>query len=232
MTDYRVVMRHVGYWRGNVHRWSTVYPLSGNLASADYLSVIGAIWEMEQGLCYPSPSGVEGGTYEGALYNQAVGGVPISVQNFFDPTNTAAWVAYSGAEWPDTTHTLETVREVALQVDWLAGLSRTGKPVRFRKWYHSVPVSGAVGAAGDITGSTIATMTAFIQAKMAVVAGKGAPLGNSSRLAAATPQVNAYYGTHQMPRGRRKPPTRISSSVAGLPPGILVVPGSDGSLDS
>lgn len=232
MTDYRAVMRHVRYWRGNVHKWSTVYPLTGTISSANYATVLADLRTMEQNVCYPAPGGGGGGLWEAALYDQASGGVPVLVQSFFDPDTPGTWIPYAGAAWSSLTTALEGNAEVALQVEWLAGLSRTGKPVRFRKWYHAVPQLASGNTAPDVSVTNRNSIGSEIQGDLAAIAGTGLLLGNARRLAAATPEVLAFFGAHQMPRGRRKQPTRISSSVVKLPPGLLVVPGSDGSLDS
>jgi len=204
MTDYRVVVRHVGYWRGTVHKWSTVYPLTGALSSGDYGTVLDAYHDLDDGVCYPDPSGNNGGVWEVALYDQATGGVPIAVQTYFDPDTPGSWVKYSGAGWSSTTVANEKVAEVSLQVEWPAGLGRTGKPVLFRKWYHAVKISVAAEGGSDIAAGDVTALGTFIHAQTAIAAGLGVPMGNSSRLAATTPVVLTHYGAHQMPRGRRK----------------------------
>lgn len=230
MTEYRVVVRHVRYWRGTIHRWSNVYPLSGNISAGDYNTVLANVHEMEQSVCYPHPSGQGGGIWEMALYNQSSGGVPVSVISYFDPSAPGAWVPYSGGSWPSLSAELETVAETALQVEWPAGLSRTGKPVLFKKWFHAVPASSALPGAQDISTATANAIRDTIQNYMSIVGGRGAPLGNSRRLAAATPVVKVFYGNHQMPRGRRRLVRAAARPASSFPPSLLVVPGSDDSL--
>lgn len=231
MAEYRAVVRHVRYWRGNIHRWSTVYRFSGTVSSGDIPTAIGYIHNMEQAVCYPAPGGGGGGIWEIAFYNQASGGVPISVTTYFDPSTPGTWIPYDGSAWSSLTTALEGNAEVALQVKWLAGLSSSGKPVAFRKWYHAVPQLASGNTAPDVSTGNRTSIQNVIQSQLAPVAGLGLLLGNSSRIAAATPVVQAFFGNHQMPRGRRKAPTKVASNVVHLPPGLLVVPGSDGSLE-
>lgn len=230
MTEYRVVTRHVRYWRGTIHKWSTVYPFSGSFASPDYSTVLAYVHSMEQDICYPAPGGGGGGIWEQALYNQSSGGIPVQVTSYFDPETPGSWVPYSGASWSSLTTALEGNAEPSLQVEWLAGLSRTGKPVRFRKWYHAVPQLASGNTAPDVNVTNQNSIRDRVQAGMSQVGGLGAPLGNSSRLAASTPSVLAFFGNHQMPRGRRRLVRTAARPASSFPPGLLVVPGSDGSL--
>lgn len=232
MTDYRIVSRHVRYWRGNVHKWSTVWPFVGTISSTNYSPAIDAIHEMEQAVCYPAPGGGGGGIWEVAMYDQSSGGVPVLVKSYFDPETPGTWVPYSGSAWSSLTTALEGNAEVALQAEWLAGLSRTGKPVRFRKWFHAVPQLASGNTSPDVNSGNRASLVSVMTSYLNSIGGLGAPMGRGSRLAGTSGTVLAFYGNHQMPRGRRKAPMRISSSIVKLPPGLLVVPGSDGSLDS
>lgn len=205
MTNYRAVARHVRYWRGVIHKWSTVYPLSGTLASSNYTAALSALFTMEQKLLFPSSGIVGGGIWEMALYNADTGGVPISVTPLFDPNTHADWISYTGTVWTGVgSRQLETAAETALQVEWPAGVSRTGKTVHFRKWYHSVPTSASSAGAQDIGTDDIASIVTALEDGIASVAALGAPMGIAGRLAAMTPEVSPFYGNHQMPRGRRK----------------------------
>lgn len=213
MADFRLVARHVRYWRGAIQKWSTVYPLTGSISSSDYGAVIAALKVLEQGVCYGGNLAANGGLYEIALYDQATGGVPVAVTTYFPEGTPGSWVAYTGAAWTlSSSLGIIPEAETALQVEWPAGLSKSGKPVIFRKWYHSVPYVLAAGPAVNVAPADVAAIQAFIQAQMSVIGGLGLLLGNSSRLAAMTPRVLAYYGNHQMPRGRRRPKADASSS--------------------
>lgn len=230
MTDYRLVNRHVRYWRGQIHKWSTVYPLTGSISSGNYSALMTRMLQMERAVCYPAPGGAGGGVWEQALYDQATGGVPVAVNSIFDPETPGTWVPYLGSAWSSLTTALEGNAEVALQVEWLAGLSRTGKPVRFRKWYHAVPQLASGNTAPDVSSTNVTSLEAYIQVALADVAGYGALLGNAARLAAATPVVLPFFGNHQMPRGRRRLVRTAARPASSFPPSLLVVPGSDGSL--
>nr|CRY96135.1 hypothetical protein [uncultured prokaryote] len=204
MTDYRVVVRHVRYWRGAIHRWSTVYPLTGSLASSNYPGVIAATYTMEQAVNFKAGN-VGGGVYEIALYDHATGGVPVSVQPYFNYESYPAWIGYTSTGWGAATEVLESAAEVALQVEWAAGLSSSGKPVRFRKWFHSVPATVSITIPPvDVSPARITSLTAAFTTWSAAVGGLGVPMGNSSRLAANTPVIAQDFGNHQMPRGRRR----------------------------
>lgn len=204
MTQYRIVTRHVRYWRGAIHRWSNVYPFVGTLTPGNYGAALNAMYTMEQALGFQHSSGAtQGGCYELALYDQGTGGIPVAVQTKFPWATPGSWIAYTSSAWADKTIQYESVAEVAMSVEWPAGLSKSGKPVYFRKWYHSVPV-GSGGGTADISAPNIATITTALETGLNAVGGLGAPMGSGSRLAASTPIVNSFYCNHQMPRGRRR----------------------------
>jgi hypothetical protein len=230
MTDYRMVARHVRYWRGVPHHWSTVYPLTGTLSSANWAAAIAALKTAEIAINYNQTATVGGGLYEIALYDQATGGVPVSVATYFDPTSVGSWIPYTSTAWPVRTFNLVSDAEAALQVEWAAGLSTSGKPVHFRKWYHSIPQELNAPGTADFTATEIANVVAQLTNQLTVISGLGAQLGRGSRLAATSPTVRQFAGNHQMPRGRRRPPVVSSTGVLKLPPGLLIVPGSDGSV--
>lgn len=230
VTDYRMVARHVRYWRGAMHKWSTVYPMTGTLPSGDYASAIAVLKTFEQGINWPGTGVVEGGLYEIALYDQSSGGVPVGVASYFDETVYADWVAYLGTFWVGANAVVNPSAEVALQWSVAAGLSSSGKPVHFRKWFHAVPVSVAAAGAQDVTSGSITAMEAGSATFLNALGALGAPLGRGSRLAATVAVVNPFFGNHQMPRGRRRPALVSASGKTRFPAGLLTVPGSDGSL--
>lgn len=231
MTDYRMVTRHVRYWRGSVHRWSNVYPLTGTISAGNYAAAIAAMYAMEQKVCYTPTAVVDGGLYEIALYDHASGGVPIAVNTYFPYATPGAWIPYTATAWDSHAYLTIPAAEVALQVEWPAGLSRSGKPVTFKKWYHSVPQPLTGPGTVDVTAASNASLVTALMTGMAAIGGLGILLGNSSRLAATTPVVRSFYGNHQMPRGRRRKPLSLAGgSAERFPAGILIVPGSDGSL--
>nr|CRY96154.1 hypothetical protein [uncultured prokaryote] len=204
MSAYRVVVRHVRYWRGNIHHWSTVYPLTGSLSAGNYAGLADATHTLEQAVNFKGLS-IGGGVYEIAIYNQATGGVPVYVASYFDPATPASWVAYGSSGWGTSTENLESAAEVALQVEWAAGLGSSGKPVYFRKWYHSVPVtSSSTASAADVSTSRLTTLGAAFTTWSTAVGALGVPMGNGSRLASNTASIRQFFGNHQMPRGRRK----------------------------
>lgn len=204
MTDYRIVTRHVRYWRGAVHRWSNVYPFTGTIASGNYAACIAAMHTAEQAInYYTGTPPITGGNYEIAMYNSATGGVPVDVVTYFDYTAPGSWIPYTATAW-GTSSAYEQVAEVALAVRWQGGLSRTGKPVYFRKWYHSVPSSTATGSARDVSTAAVLNIGNALTTALNTVGGFGAPMGRGGRLASSSPIVGIYYENHQMPRGRRR----------------------------
>lgn len=211
MTDYRIVARHVRYWRGQVHRWSTVYRFTGTIAAGSYGTAIAAIKTLDDGVCYHPASPVTGGIYEVAIYDHATGGVPVDIVTYFDWTTPASWIQYGSAGWGSLSSSFESNAEAALQIEWHAGLSVTGKPVVFRKWYHAVPQIGGGGTGVDVTAGQVTSLSAIVNAQIAVVGGLGAPMGTGSRLAATNCVVKTYFGSHQMPRGRRRKPLVTAS---------------------
>jgi len=231
MTDYRAVVRHVRYWRGAIHKWSTVYPLTGVLSSGDYAACMGALYDMEQACLFAGNGTTAGGIYEIALYASASGGVPVYSNVYFPEAVPASWIPYAQTAWTTTGVPCVDAAEVALQVEWAAGLSSSGKPVFFRKWYHAVAQRAVTPGASDISSSDQTSLTAGFVAGFAAIDGYGVQLGNSVRLAGTTPTVGLFYGNHQMPRGRRKPLGSLTHGSV-LPPGLFIVPGSDGSLDA
>lgn len=216
MTDYRMVARHVAYWRGAIHHWSTVWPFVGTLTTANQGPAIAAIKTLEQAVGYKGRTGeAPGGLYEIALYDQATGGVPIDVATYFDPTTPGAWVDYASTGWGSVASACDSSLESALGVRWAAGLSSSGKPVYFRKWFHAIPSSLAVPGAVDVTSTSVTLLASALTTGLNTVGGLGAPMGRGSRLAATTPVINPFYENHQMPRGRRR--KVAGASASGLP---------------
>jgi len=225
MTDYRIVARHVRYWRGSVHRWSTVWRFTGSISTGNIPTAVLAIHDLEQKVGYPGVTTHQAGLYEVALYDHATGGVPLNTTTYFDYTNPSAWINYSGTAWASPFGAALTNAEVAVVVEWPAGVSTTGKPVRFRKWFHTCPTTAAVTGANDISSADLGTIASTINTQVAIVGGLGAPMGNGSRLAATSCNVLGHYGNHQMPRGRRRKALVTASGRYTGP--SLVVPNAD-----
>lgn len=204
MTDYRLVSRHVRYWRGSVHRWSTVWRFTGTFTGPGLVSATTALHDLEQGVNYPGISTHQGGLYEISIYDHATGGVPVLTTTYFDWTNPAVWINYTGSAWAAPFGVAVGNAEAAVVAEWHAGVSRTGKPVRFRKWFHMTPVTVASSGGADISPTDVSNIQALIDSKVAVIDGLGVQMGNGSRLAALNCTVLPHYGNHQMPRGRRR----------------------------
>lgn len=204
MTDYRIVTRHVRYWRGQIHKWSCSYSFTGSGASPD-TALCTAFRNAESPLLYPDSTTNANGIWEVEVY-LASGGVPVASETFFDPDVVASWIPPTGTGWGTPTAHIEPAAEVALLVTWLAGLSKTGKPVTFRHFYHAVPATTmGGGATPDISAATAASLqTAATALQTSLASGYGLVMGNARRLAGQPPTIDQFYSNHQMPRGRRK----------------------------
>lgn len=232
MTEYRIVTRHVRYWRGAIHKTSTVWPFTGTIAAGSYAAAIAAMYTAEQAVGYKQNSVTAGGVYEIALYNSSTGGVPVAVTTYFPWATPGSWIPYTGTGWYTSTPPADNNAETALQVEWPAGLSSSGKPVYFRKWFHMVPDDAFAPGVADLTTSQAGTLASVLHTGTSTVAGLGAPMGRAGRFAASAGTVALYFGNHQMPRGRRRKALVSSSGKVSFPASLLVVPGSDGSLGS
>lgn len=204
MTDYRLVTRKVGYWRGNPHRWSNSYEFTGS-GTTPNVAALNTFVTNESKLLYSQTGVLSGGICEAAIY-LASGGVPVAQVINFDYTIPSAWPGYSSTGWASKALVLNDPMEAALAIEWPAGLSVTGKPVFFRKYYHAVPQSNGGGTgAQDVSSGNLASLATAAEALVTCLAPTyGLVLGNSRRLAGTSPAVNPYYLNHQMPKGRRK----------------------------
>lgn len=211
MADYRVVTRHVRYWRGQVHKWSCSYAFTGSGSTPD-AAACNAFRTAESALLYLTTGDKSNGIWEVQIYH-ASGGTPVASVSYFDPDVPSAWIAPTGTAWGSHTALLEPVAEVAALIIWPAGLSATGKPVTFRHWYHAVPVvTAGGGASADIASGVQATLVTAAQGLGASLSTTyGLVMGNSRRLAGFTPVVEPFYSNHQMPRGRRRKPLVTAS---------------------
>jgi hypothetical protein len=224
MTDYRAVVDHVGYWRGTIHRWSTSYSFTGS-GTAPNTAACSTLLLADDKMCYTPTTSLNGGTYECRIY-AASGGVPIASYTRFDWTIPGDWIAFNGSGW-GATHTVAnaTQMECALLVEWAAGVSSTGKPVNFRKWYHAVKASVAPGEGlGDILTADITTLTTQAEAVATCLAPTyGLVMGNARRLAGTSPVVSSFYVNHQMPKGRKRKLVVLGGSGIGLSPSDPVI---------
>ena len=222
MTTYRAVVRHVRYWRGVVHRWSTVYHYSGTASGAVGDTQATAVLTADDGMCYGTGA-ADGGTYECQVYDQAVGGVPIATVTRFDWTNPGAWIRYSSAYWTTTGPGAEPAAEVALGGEWAAGLSKSGKPVLLRKWWHAVPISTAAGGTVDVDNADHTSLLTGMTALYNAMGSVGLLLSSGTGRFAGAATIQRYYQNHQMPRGRRRPPLLTAGGVYKGP--VAKIPG-------
>jgi hypothetical protein len=200
---YRVVVRNVRYWRGAIKRWQSVYPFIGTPSSALGVADAQAVYNAHMKMLYNGGAG-SGNAYEAAIYDQASGGVPIAVYTAFDYTAPANWTAPVGSVWGGFSTSIGSPAEQALIVEWNAGLSKSGKPVTLKKFYHQVKAAVTLGNAADVSTTDVSTLTAQANAITVCLAGKGLSLGSPSGRFAGSAKVKNYYGNHQMARGRRR----------------------------
>lgn len=215
MTDYRAIVEHVRYWRGAIHHWSTSYSFTGSPTAPIDTAACQTLLTADSKMLYPAAAASQGNAYRCAIY-LASGGTPIASYTAFDPTAPGAWTnPPTGGAWGSNTGNPDPQAEVALLVEWPAGLSAKGKPVTFKKYFHQVPPSGSVGGSVDIlAGNVTAIKTAATNLGLCLNTGYGLVMGNSHRLA-GTPVVKQYYANHQMPRGRRRRTSATSAARFG-----------------
>lgn len=216
---YRAVVRHVRYWRGKIHRWSTVYQYVGNPTATLDDTDCQEILQLDDAMCY-GQSAVDGGTYQCEIYNNASGGVPIANFTRFDWQTPGTWIKYGSGAWGPASADIASPAETALLVEWPCGLSKSGKPVSLRKWYHAVPTSGEPGAQADVSAGDLVSLQAKASQLIGPLGAKGLVLGSATGRLAGDPVVKAFYGNHQMPRGRRKKPA-FKASLVSLSPSTI-----------
>lgn len=166
----------------------------------------------DDGMCY-GPADTDGGTYSCEIYNAATGGVPIATHTTFDWETTGSWPGYAGSHWGSATGDMLTMAEVAMQLEWTAGLSSSGKPVILRKWYHAVPQVDVLPTAPEIASGVQTSLLAGAEALKDALTSYGLVLGSSTGRFAGTASVKGFYGNHQMPRGRRRRALVSSSGI-------------------
>lgn len=205
MANYRLVLTHARYWRGTPHRWSTSHSLTGSAALSG-TTLVDAFKTAESRICYSPAAGANpGGVASARLYDKGSGGMPIEENVYFDWEDPGSWTGYTADAWDSDAYAFEHAAEVAMLIQWGAGLSRTGKPVTFRHWLHAVPITNATAGAADISSTNRSTIVAIMPDYAAAATAHGLALGNSGRLASTTDlSVDGYYVNHQMPKGRKR----------------------------
>lgn len=202
MANYRIQVEHARYWRGQPHRWSTVYHmnLAATRAPID-ASACDAFAAAEKPVIYPGAQ-QQNGISSVSIYGPA-GGLPIASKVYFDWKTPASWVNTGvGSAWASTTAALEAA-EVCAVAQWPTGLSKTGKPIYLRKWYHGAP-SSVSGSAQDIAVAQQAQLVTALNALTASLSSTyGLIYASPTGAIPGTPTVRPFYGNHQMPRGRK-----------------------------
>lgn len=194
-----MVVTHTDSWRQTSdHKWTTVYPYVGTLSGL-VLADVDAFLSLDAALCY---NGTTGGGFisHGAFYDLTAKGSPLFQESVVLPYSGSDWVTAAGAVGQ------ELNREVAAVLEWPGGLSRTGKPITFKKWIHAVPLSpSTAGGSDDIDGATATALKATMASIVTHFAGQGLAMGNARRFAGTGYIVRSVYENHQMPKGRKRP---------------------------
>src|SRR5579859_3467906 len=125
-SNFAFVVRHCSFWRGNVHRWSTVYPFvntgegsSMTDAGLDTMAHEDAAW------CYFGPDGDQGAVYAVDFYSLDVGGSPLLSKTYADASNPNSGTVPSGTDWTVGGALAETNLECSMLVEWSGGLGKT-----------------------------------------------------------------------------------------------------------
>lgn len=217
MAAFRFSVRHVGYWRGQVHRWSTNYVFFGTPDSPPSAEDCQTMLLWDDQMCYGGNVS-ESGTYECAVYDLSKKGTHIAIYTRFDWKDPATWINPSGAAWTTTGVQKDQTMEVALVVEWAGGLGATGKPVYFRKWYHNVPISNPTGAGAQISAADLMSLSAHASGVRGLFGANGLLFGSKAGRIAGSPRILNWYGNHQMPKGKKKRKTAAavrSDSIVG-----------------
>lgn len=218
---YQVVS--VGMWRGKIKRWNTTFHLSSSTLTSTLQGKM-------QATGYKAPGDVAGACSGGvasiSVYN-ATGGAPILVTTYFDWQTPSTWVPYTGTVWasvPEGTPLDAAGESALLVVGNMAALSKTGKPVKTRKFFHAVPSRSAASYLDpDVDAAT--------QAAVALQWPFGY-LQNPSGVSPASVTVEPWYGNHQRVRGRRKTVAAVAGQsfangvVVGTAGGAAVTQGA------
>lgn len=205
MAEYLCVVKHVGYWRGAIHRWSTAWPFVG-LAALSGTTTVDAVADYDQGFCVGSAA--DGGIFESSLYDLTAKGMPIETHTYFDYASPSSWTGYDSAGYFAIPTVEKGTLESALGAQWPAGLSRTGKPVYFRKWFHAIGESAATTPGSpDVSTANAGSLATYAALAPTLLAAHGLAMGNSRRLAQATDSfADAFFQAHQIPKGRKRKP--------------------------
>lgn len=203
MSAYRLVARHIRYWRGAPHRWSNSFTYTGQSDVGFDTQDLVNFRNIVSDLCYEGPEHA-GGIYKVDAYDLVRGGQPIATIDIFNPEVPGEWQGYTSNAWTSHTLELDATAENALVIEFAGGVGRTGKRVVFKHWLHAVPAVAPVGSGAQVAAGDVASLTARAGALRGVFGGKGLVLGSQSGRIAGEASVQAYYGNHQMPKGRRR----------------------------
>lgn len=202
MAMYRYQVVNVGMWRGKIKRWNTTFHLSNSSSTSTLYSKMQAVgWK----LAGDTVGDCSGGVASITVYN-ATGGAPISQTVYFDWQVPTTWIPYTGTAWAGVaaaTPLDASGESAAVIVGHLPGLSKTGKPVTTRKYFHAIPSRTAMNYSDpDIS---VAVQTAISNVFS---------VSDLQTKAGATPTsktVEPYYLNHQRVRGRRRPKAAIAA---------------------
>lgn len=201
---YRYQVVSVGMWRGKIKRWNTTFHLAASTSTVQ-------LYNRMQASGWKNPGDVAGACSGGvasiAVYN-STGGAPISNTIYFDWQTPSTWIPYTATAWVgvDPATPLDAAGESAVVIIGNMGaLSKTGKPVKTRKFLHAVPSR----TDPDFTAPDIPTA-----AQAALVAQwPTSYMGNPAGVTPVSVSVDEWYGNHQRVRGRRKTVAQVTANA-------------------
>lgn len=169
---------------------------------------------LDANLCFFGQHNDQGAIFQVDFYSKDLGGAPLLSKVYADWLNPSSGTLPPSAYWGSKVAVCNQPLESALVVEWDGGLGRTGKPVKFRKFYHAIPVSTAEDGGADITPTDVTGLQELANTIQTAFTDFDLLMGNTRRLA-GTAEVSANYGNHQMPRGRRHKKLVTSSFKPG-----------------
>lgn len=202
MAIYRYQAVSVGMWRGKIKRWNTTFHLSNSTSTTTiHDRMLHTGWKVAgdvSGAC-------SGGLASISIYN-ATGGAPIAQTVYFDWQTPSTWIPYDGTYWAsiDPATPLDASGESAVVVvGQLPGLSKTGKPMTTRKYFHAIPSRTATGYTDPDVPSAVATLLETWWPPSLLMSPSG--------ITPTATVCEEWYGNHQRVRGRRRTTNQVAA---------------------
>lgn len=202
------------YWRGVPHTWVNRYVLSGpNPSAADATSVINGLKAIEDKLHPQANAGNGVGFVEGRCY-ASTGYTPIVTVPYNSDKAIGTATGFAGGTWATHTQIWAPTLETCLLIEIPLVLpSSSGKPVTLKKYMRG----NSFNFNEDYQDAQIPTpdLVGIAAACLPWTTGIGGTFYTLSALTAnptsGPPTARPYLVTHQIPRGRKKKKTTLSS---------------------